>query len=100
MEGFGSRSSEVSDERGLSETERRRALITVLAINPALPHILYAAPVLHPLIYRLRDSRCSGQSKQRGSWREGSSDPLQSAIMWLPAGLKTRRHLSWYAKPV
>lgn len=27
--------------------------------------------MLSPLIYRLADSRCSGQSKQRGSWREG-----------------------------
>lgn len=61
--------------------------------------VQYTAPVLHPLIYRLRDSRCSGQSKQRGSWREGWFDLLQSAITWLPAGLKTRRLLSWYAKP-
>lgn len=52
--------------------------------------MLYTAPVLHPLIHRLRDSRCSGQSKQRGSWREGSFDLLQSAIMWLPAGLKNK----------
>lgn len=35
------------------------------------PRTLDSAPVLSPLIYRLGDSRCSGQNKQGGSWREG-----------------------------
>ena len=44
-----------------------------LALNPSAlhSHVHRTAPVLSPLIYRLRDSRCSGQSKQRGSCGEG-----------------------------
>lgn len=48
-----------------------RSLSGNYSLCAPFPRTLDSAPVLSPLIYKLGDSRCSGQNKQRGSWREG-----------------------------